>query len=205
MRGMFARIMTAAFLAGVAMGQPASQDAKRAMSEEWLDVANTYPDWDAQAKRQAAGPETTGVEHCLTALELATRPKPDKEGALSELVMGRDRKDTAYVLPPELQDNLWDWLASATQPPAHYGDGGKALDAAGTNIKSYYTSNKPDLMDVYLDIQGHRDLRAIYRLLKLTAGRGRPTATVAAAMEQMRLAYATDKQKLFSFVIEKFQ
>jgi hypothetical protein len=197
-------MIAAAFLAGVAMAQPASQDAKNEIAREWLDVDKTYPEWDA--KRPPTGPDTTGLEHCLAALELATRPQPDKEGALNELVSGREKGNTSYVLPPELQDNLWDWLASSTTlPPAHQETRGKALDNAAGYIRTYYANKKAELLGVYLDIQKNRDLRAIYGLLKLAAGPGHPNAAVAAAMEQLRLAYATDKQKLFNFVTEKFQ
>src|ERR1035441_2628860 len=131
MRGGLAWIIAATFLAGVAMAQPASQGAKDQMAREWLDVGKTYPEWDAQAKRPATGPQTTGLEHCLAALELATRPQPDKEGALNELISGREKGSTSYLLPPELQDNLWDWLASATTPlPADPENRGQAPHAA---------------------------------------------------------------------------
>lgn len=203
MQGMFAPIMTAVFLAGVAMGQPVSKDAKDEMVREWKDLEK-HQDWDVKAKHPDTE-ETTGAEHCLNALDLATRPQPDTEGALNELIIGSLKGSTAYLLPPELQGNLWEWLASAAPPAPNKEVRSKALDAAKTNIDKYYSSNKAGLMDVYYDIQKHHDLRAIYGLLKLTASSGKIDAALVGLMEQFRLSYVNDKQKVFNYVIEKFQ
>jgi hypothetical protein len=198
LRGTLMRIIfTGFFFAATTLGQNATADAKNALAAECFDTSIPYPEWDAQAKRPSTTPPTYGAVHCLTALELATRAQPDKEGALQELISASPAGKTPYDLPPELQNSLWDWLPKAARDIGHTSQG-VALDQTKIAINGFYSTNKTALLAVHSDIQKKNEPRVIYGLQKLAGAN-------VVLMEQFRLSYAYNKQTLFQFVEEKFK
>ena len=224
MRRTFTGIIFIGFLlsSSATFAQNATADAKRALAAEWEDSTGKFQEWDPIAKRPTDN-TTSGSQHCLKALELATRAKPDLEGALQELTYGSKTGPIDYSLPAELKSSLWDWLATATPATASERTNtvqGSFFDTASSIIGQFYMTKKSALMAVHGYIQKHNDARAIYELLNLASdsanqkpgsylfgtfiafGDKIPPVTL---MEQFRLCYVADKQKLFDYVEAKFK
>jgi hypothetical protein len=228
------RIRTAVLIyATVLVGRGIAQDADtvtsnatKALQQEWREL-EPYPSVDFTSHTIS---QQSGVLHCLHALEIYARvglSAAERDQALTELTLGSPNSATTFSQAQELEI-LPRILATAAKENVGKDDK-VGVDAvfrrADTAITNAYKSNKDALDRAVNQEYLNNPARALYGLLKITAGdfqKDVDTATgsensvakqaastkvknAVGLIELYRVCYGLDHNRLFALVNKHFK